>query len=445
MNRTLLPVLCLSLLACYKPLEVSPPASFTAAEEIPPRPEDPAAPLGAVVWCLNYDLRKFDDVWRWLNQAVPPGPERARALGAAALIAVAELDRPQLRETGIAAFDEAIPAFPQDARLPAWRAYLIFLKARDANDLPGIATSIDMLRDATAAYPAFTYFGLTLAVGGWEDAPLELVNEAHAAFDAVFAATANLNSGGAFDRERFRRVWDTPIAPYNIPATQVMQAELALRAGKPDEAAEAYYTALHSNNAAHWPWRAEVQRRLDNLDATVQGFAARPATEYSLGSHDRGAMGVRGDPVDPRFGGRVGNGSCTVCHTHVSSFDLGEPAAEVGWVRGRALPIQGAPNAQPIAFLLPEGADPIPAGFGIGPYVEAATPRDFFKHEELYDGTFVVPAAPGTYFVALQANEAGRKYEGYSARELGLQRFITVKAGVMTDLSDAPITLSPAK
>jgi len=88
----LLVLLC-CLTACNVTPEVAAPASFVSAVATPTRPTDAANPLAAVIWTLNYDLRQFDTVWTWLHTDVPAGPERSRAIGAAALIAVAELDR----------------------------------------------------------------------------------------------------------------------------------------------------------------------------------------------------------------------------------------------------------------------------------------------------------------------------------------------------------------
>lgn len=448
MNR-LLPPLCLLLVAsgCYVTPEAVPPQSFTAAELIPARPIDPGNPLAAVIWTLNYDVRQFDTVWTWLHTDVPTGTARARAIGAAGLLAVAELDRLDLLDEGVAAFDEAIPGYPDDARLPLWRAYLVFVKARNSKDPARIQTALDGLRATSKDYPAFTLFGLTLATAGWEDAPKELIDEALKAYETVVADTTRLQSAtDPLDQKRARRIMDTPIAPYNVPAMQAMIGDLQLRAGKKELAPVSYYTAIHANNAARWPWRAEVERRMKNVDAIATGLTARPATESSIGAQAVGSLGIGATPKsDPRFGGRVGNGSCSVCHTHVSTFDLGEKAEEVGWVKVKAAPVKGAPNLVPVAFLLPDGPNPIPAGFGLGPYVDAAAARDFDAKDAMFDGTMMIPAKPGSYFVAIQTDVGATKYQGYSAREFGKQWFVDVKAGKVADLADVPIALSPLK
>src|SRR5258706_4201808 len=94
--------------ACYPTPLATVPATFTAAEVTPERPTDTGKPMAAVIWALNYDLNQFDAVWSWLHDAVPAGPERSRAIAAASLIAVAELDRTDVRDEGLAAFDDAI-------------------------------------------------------------------------------------------------------------------------------------------------------------------------------------------------------------------------------------------------------------------------------------------------------------------------------------------------
>lgn len=402
--------------------------------------------MAAVIWALNYDLSQFDTVWTWLHSDVPSGPERSRAIGAAALIAVNELDRPTFLDEGVAAFDEAMLAFPDDARLSPWRASLVFVKARRANDAAAMMAAFEGLRGIANDYPSFTLFGVTVAVAGWESAPLELIEEARAAYVAVVAdANRMKTSSSPSDATRSRRIYDTPVAPYNIPAMQAMIGDLELRAGKKAEAARAYYTALNSNNSNRWPWRAEIERRLKNLDSVAAGFEARPATESSIGAQSLGSMGISEPRADSRFGGRIGNGSCTVCHTHVSSFDLREPGPEIGWVRAKAQAIAGVRNLAAVGLLLPDGPNPVPAGFAIGPYVDVAAGPDFFKNDAHFDGTVMIPAPPGRYFVVMQSDFDGKKYQGYSAREFGKQRFIDVRAGIVADLSGAPIELTLKK
>lgn len=394
-----------------------------------------------VRWALNFDLRAFDDVWSWLH-TLPPSPARSRAIGAAAMLGVAELDRPELAPEAVAAFDDAIAAFPDDARLPLWRAYVQHLQLRAAGaDAAALASSFAALREAGTEYPSFTLFGFTLAVGGHADASRELVDEAQAALAHVVEdTTAMQTERRASDRARTRRIFDTPLAPYNVPAMQAMIGDLALRQGKPAEAARAYYTAVRTNAAARWPWRAEVQRRLDDLQGTQAAFAAK--TEVSFGSASRGAMAVPEVRRDERFGGRIGNGSCTVCHTHVSIFDEGAAPAEVGWIRGRFKSPRGVPNALPLGFALPDGKDPIPTGFAIGPWVDTEAGDDFDTRDALYSNEFYVPAAPGRWFVALQASVDGQAYQGYGAQGLGAQWFVDVKAGTVADLTSAPIELT---
>jgi hypothetical protein len=188
-----------------------------------------------------------------------------------------------------------------------------------------------------------------------------------------------------------------------------------------------------------------VQRRLEHVDDVIAGFAATPATEYALGSRHVGAIGTPVAVREARFSGRVGNGSCTVCHTHVSSFDLNESVPAVGWVKIRVAPLAGAPGVQSASFLLPDGEDPRPAGFAFGPTIEVSAGSDFDARDELFDGTQYIPAEPGHWFVATQTQVKGQAYQGYSSRELGLQRFFDVKVGEVLDFSEAPISFSLKK
>lgn len=445
MNRNVLPLITMLALAssCVPP-KATPPASFTAAEAIPPRPTDTAHPLDAVMWTFNYDLREFDSVWKWLTTEVPASPERARAIAAATTIGVVELERSDVLTLGMPAFDEAIAAFPSDARLPVWKSYIRYLEARESGDRTRIEGTIDELRSASGTYKAFTLFGLTLAIGGWADATDAQITEAREAFNEVVRDTARFqHATDPLSIDRSRRIWDSPIAPYNIPAMQAMIGDLALRQGKPDEAVVSYYTAINSNAGARWPWRAEAQRRMQNAKDVADELNARPAKTWAFGSTGVGALGVTTKQLDTRFGGRIGNGSCTVCHTHVSIFDEGGTTEPLGWIKGRIAKSKDVPNLQPIAFALPDGANPIPGGFGLGPWVDPAETRNFMTRDELFDGTFMIPAKPGTYFVATQADVDGVTWQGYLPNGIGAQWFFEVKAGELVDVSSVPIEMKP--
>lgn len=445
-THSILMLLVLAMTACWQPPRAPLPASFTAAEVVPARPFDRAHPMADVRWVLNYDVGQFDALWAWLNHEVPASAERSRAIGAASLIASAELDRDDLRSAGLTAFDQAIAAYPDDARLPLWRGFIRFQQATSANDAAGIAAALNDMRASTSHYPSFTPFGITLALGGSPNATHDQLEETRLAFRTVVDTTYDLQlASSGPDVTRGRRIWDSPIAPYNLPAMQAMIGDLAARMGNKDLALRGYYTALRLNNAPRWPWRAEVQRRLEHIDEVIAGFASKPATEYALGSRGQGAIGVTTKVTEPRFGGRIGNGSCTVCHTHVSNFDLGEPVQQVGWVKVKVAPLKGVITPMPVSFLLPDGKDPIPAGFAFGPTVDVAAGADFDSHDELFDGTQLIPAEPGRWFVAMQTTVNAQPYQGYSAKELGMQRFFEVKAGEVIDFSQSPMTLELQK
>lgn len=436
MNRALL--VAALFLACAPPPEVTPPTSLVAAPSIPAAPFDADVPMKAVRWTLNYDLREFDTVWTWLH-TLPKSATRDRAIAAAGLIAVAELDRDLFAET-LTAFDDAIPSFPEDARLPLWRAYVRHLEARKAGNTAAVEASFNELRQTSTDYPGFTLFGLTLAIGGHADASPELLEEGLRAFEAVVADTERMQLlAHGSDLQRSRRLGDSPIAPFNIPAMQAMIGDFAVRLGRNDVAARAYYTATRSNFAYRWPWRAEVQRRLETLTSMKEGF--ENGTEWSIGSSGVSALGVNTARFDTRFGGRVGNGSCTVCHTHVSTLDE-QGAPDVGWLKVKVKSPAGIPNLQPVAFALPDGKDPIPSGFAIGPYIDSEAGYDFDVNEALYTGEYFVPASAGRWFVAVQASSEGVDFQGYAAQGLGAQWFVDVKPGVVHDLTAAPIELT---
>lgn len=433
-------LLLLAMTGCVSATRVEPPRLLVEAEPMPTRPTDPDAPLDAVMWTMGYDLRAFDQVWDWL-EAQPASPERSRALGAAALLGVCELDRLDLAEPGLRAFEDAMLAFPDDDRLPMWHAFIRFAVARTEHDEAALEQALVDLRAASARYPAFNLVGLTLSIGGYEAADEALIEEAIDAFQAVTDETAALQTAtDSVSIERTRRVFDSPIAPYGIPALMAMMGDMQLRRGDVNAARVHYYTAIHSNGAHRWPWRSEVERRLMEAEDVAAAMAARPATERAFGSHAIGSMGVPERITDARFGGRIGNGSCTVCHTHVSNADDGAAMPEIGWIRGRFLPIDGVETALPTVFALSDDLTQPPVGFGIGPEIPADAPRDF-STTSTYDGTFLVPTPPGSWFIAMRLQANGADYQGYAARELLQPMFVDVVAGEVTDMSAFPIVI----
>jgi tetratricopeptide (TPR) repeat protein len=434
------------LAACgpARPVYSTVPTALTARVVVPEMPRNPADPLGQLVWVLNYDLREFDSTWAWL-QALPPSPERSRAIAVAILMGTAELDRRELT-SDLSAFDEAIAAFPGDARLPLWRAFVVFLDALWANDRPRVAEARAALRATSTSYQGFTLFGLTLTTAADPEATEAELREALDAYESIRRDFEELQfDTSAEGRERALRLGDWASAPFNMAGTNALTGDIAMRVGDYELARRYYYTATRVNVASRWAWRAEVERRLADVEGLHTRFDVRPAQDHMLGARYRGAIGTPEEVSDPYFGGRVGNGSCTLCHTALGAPDAGLPNAEVGWVRIRYARPEGTHTAQPVFFALPSDSDreAIPVGFSIG-----VVRNDVFGPYDP-DAPFLdtwIQAPAGSWFIAgnIIRNEEATAL-AYTAKEFGMPRYIDVRVGEVADITDAIMQWGPPR
>lgn len=439
------------LSACPQPeAEYSPaPAHLLEAWETPPMPSDPADPFAQVMWTLNYDLREFDSTWAWLEQEVEPGPERDRSMGALALLGVAELDRFDLLEAGLEALELAIDAYPEDGRLPAWQAYLILIDAMRMGDQAGIDVGYELLRASTDAYTSFTVFGLTIAVAGDPNATPELIDEALAEYDRMLVDYGERQySGDPLDHLRSSRLGDWSSPPFSQTGTQALLGDMAARAGDYDRANRHWYTAQHANEGYRWAFRDELAERFE-LGAEAAAAAMEAGELMPFGARHVGAIGTPEPYRDPRFEGRIGNGSCTMCHTRLTAHDDlsgSSDVLEVGWIRGTMVLPEDVPNPVPALFALPD-PDGRPQGFLLGR----------MNWEQHLDGDpvpvpapgseieYLIPATPGRLFVAgriLVGDEID--YQAYLPTTLGPPRYIEVVAGEVADIRGGrPLVFKP--
>ncbi|MCA9680589.1 MAG: hypothetical protein KC457_00205 [Myxococcales bacterium] len=437
-----LPLFAVLTTACPQPDPVYLPAPehLLSATEVPAMPSDPDDPWARLLWTMNYDLREFDDTWTWLESDATPGLERDRSMGAAALLGVAELDRFELLDAGIDSLAAAIAADPEDGRLPAWRAYLVTLKAMRADDPMGVEAGYDAVRAATEAYTSFSLFGVTLMVAGDPNADAALIQEALDDYDRLLVDFGELQyQDDALSRERGSRLGDWASAPFNMPGTQALMGDMAARAGDGERAKRHWYTALRGNEAYRWAFRDEVQARLDmGPEAVAEAIAAGELQPF--GARFAGALGTTESFVDPRFEGRVGNGSCTICHTRLGAFDdLGGDSStvEVGFIRGTIVLPEGVPNPMPNLFALP-GQDSTPKAFQIGRIQwDQDQSRDPLPAPEPgSEIEYMIATPPGLQFVAGRIGVDDRvDYKAYTARTIGPPRYVEVKAGQIADIT----------
>jgi hypothetical protein len=401
------------------------------AQGTPSQPQDPSDSMAAVIWLLNHDVSAFDATAQWMD-TVPDAPERARARGVLRLMGVMELDRADLLPGAIS--DLAAAASLDDPRVTVWLATARFLAD---------PAQLDAVRQAAGTYSIFTRFGIILGIGGLHGASDALHQEAKRFADLVISETADLQ----FSESTAEAIWlrrsgaDTPIAPFNVSGTVALQGDLAALVGDTELAQRHYYTAIHMNFAHRWLFRDEVERRMNEIEEVY--LALQAGTESFLGARFVGQRGVTTPITDVRLGGRVGNGSCTLCHSHRTVYDVaGGEAPAVGWIRGRYL-APDVPNPQPVVFALTEASeDARPDGFALGAPIPPTAARDFDHRHENYDGSFVVQAKAGDYFVALDASggEHGplkdKICKGHLGGTFGIPQFVPVEVGMVTVLED---------
>lgn len=437
--RWIRPLLTLALAAgCHPaPTFESPPAAWTAPTTIPDAPADPGAPMARMMWMMQYDNRDFDATWGFLHDTATDGPQRDLAIGAAALMGAFELSRFDVIDDGIAALDRAIEAYPDDARLPLWKATLEWMAAYRDGDPEAVAAAYEGLRDTSQDYAGFTLFGLTLALAGDAHASPELLEEGLAAYDAIVADTLGYQVGD--EGWRVRRLGDWSANPYNLPGTAALQADMQLLNGDVEGARSSYWEAINRNLSYKWPFREQVQARLDRIDALQEGLTAAPPTEWAYGAGWLGARGITEEQTLEGFAGRIGNGSCTLCHTALTAHDAATVEDEaVGWVRFRWEAPEGIDTPFPV-FLGLDGPEPVdpPAGLSVGQVLvdERTTSAD-----GLYTTTMALE--PGRWFV-VGAIDAGPdrpelSQSTYLPSPIGTPRYIDVEAGQITDLTDSP-------
>ena len=440
--RTTLSLLTIVAVAACRPAPVmeEAPAAWTGPTAIPDAPTDPDAPMARMMWMMQYDNRDFDDTWAFLRDTATPGAQRDLALGAAALLGAFELSRFEAIPDGIAALDRAIPAFPEDARLPLWRAALVWVDAYRSGDRQAIEAAYDGLRDTSQDYRGFTLFGLTLAIAADADADPALYQEGAEAYEDIVADTLGYQVGD--EGWRVRRLGDWSSNRYNLPGTSALEADMLLLAGDLEAAETSYWEAVNTNLSHEWPFRGVVQERRDRIEDLQEGLVAEPPTDWAFGGAWRGARGVTGERSLEGYGGRIGNGSCTICHTALTTRDA-DPAgaveaAEVGWVRFRWEAPEGIDTPFPVFLGLdgPEPEEP-PAGLSVGQVlVDGRTTRD----EDLYTTTMALQ--PGRWFVVGAIDPGPDRPElaqsTYLPTAIGSPRYVEVEAGRITDVTDSP-------
>ncbi|MEI7443496.1 MAG: hypothetical protein WCK28_01275 [Burkholderiales bacterium] len=185
-------------------------------------------------------------------------------------------------------FEEANRLDPNEARYLGFLGSLVSTEGTIHRDERAIRRGYYLLRDAVDAWPEFNLFtaGYTLSrlpadSGRYREAlemqwrTLDLcagttVDRRTADFSA---AMPNQTTEGPK-----RACWNSAIAPYNFEGFFLNMGDMLVKAGDPAVARRVYAQAKLSPTYAGWPYRAELERRIDEAEANVAGFRAGTGT-----------------------------------------------------------------------------------------------------------------------------------------------------------------------
>ncbi|MEO0603016.1 MAG: hypothetical protein AAF211_16375, partial [Myxococcota bacterium] len=216
MSRLLRTLTLLAAVGCLPaPVVDDAPAEWLQPSVIPEAPVDPDDPMARMVWMMQYDNRDFDRTWAFLNDEATPSAQRDLAIGTAGLLGAFELSRDDVIDPAVAALERASDANPSDARLPLWRAFLLWKQVFLAEPVDDVAleAAYEELRRTGVDYPGFTLFGLTLAIAADPHGEPTRYDEGVDAYDVIFEDTFGYQLGD--QGERARRLGDWEHAPYN--------------------------------------------------------------------------------------------------------------------------------------------------------------------------------------------------------------------------------------
>jgi hypothetical protein len=229
--------------------------------------EEPSAVTEAIAMCyetLHGDVAKREASLAALKAAAEEHPDNARVhlfFGMCSLAALAEdqnlaalgdIDRELARAAELA---------PDDRRIPGWLASVRVQVAVQLGDDEGLAVAVDEMIAAADLYPEFNNVSLAIAFSGL---PLTTPypEMARARLEAI-------EDCGETD-EKCR---DNEAAPHNIPGSLMLFGDVYARVGDLANARKFYTGALAATSASSWPYRAEAEAILANVDARVMTWS----------------------------------------------------------------------------------------------------------------------------------------------------------------------------
>lgn len=251
-------------------------------------PADPPLVAEGIALCyqaLHGDVTVRQQALDTLKQATLEHPDHARAFlffGMCSLSALVE-------DGTFAAFADVEPSLarayelaPDDHRIAGWIGTVKVATARITG--AGLDEAIAAMIAAADLYPEFNNVSLAIAFSPsfGLDTPYPRM-----AIDRLEA----IGDCGLIDA----RCRNNPAAPHNLSGSLMLFGDVYARVGERDRALGYYSQALVADGADSWPYRAEAQAAVDELDERLARF-------------------TDGDPMnDPTFFA-TGPASCRGCH-----------------------------------------------------------------------------------------------------------------------------------
>jgi hypothetical protein len=185
-------------------------------------------------------------------------------------------------------FEEANRLAPGEARYLGFLGSLTVSEGTIHGDEKAVRRGYYLLRDSIDAWPEFNLFtaGYTLsrlpadAPGfrealDWQWRTLDLCAER-----AIDRRTADVSGAMALRTTEGpkRACWNSTIAPYNFEGFFLNMGDMLVKSGDPALARRVYAQAKLSSDYGSWPYRAVLERRIDEADANVAAFRAGTGT-----------------------------------------------------------------------------------------------------------------------------------------------------------------------
>lgn len=269
------------------------------------------------------------DLIRLLTAAyldAPRDPATTLLLAHAHLWRAAESDRleepdPRITEHLVLAeryFEEAYRLRPSDHRILGWLASVRMPLGRVHADPDRVEEGYRLLGESVRRYPEFNHFTAGFALARYP-AEHERFHEAlehmWANIERCSGATADVEPpASAYDRARQAdpACANTPGAPHNFEGFMLTLGDMLLKAGRPEQAREAYGRARTSPRYAEWPYRGILEERMER--------APELAERFRHGEREGGPPPGQGAGTLEEPKTVFGSGySCAVCHARGGS------------------------------------------------------------------------------------------------------------------------------